>query len=130
MAQTKCCSKCKQDKPIDEFYKSKTHSQGVMCYCKTCFNVKCIERWIQRKKDAIEYKGCKCEKCNLKLEDSHYSVFEFHHTDPSTKDFDWTKLRLRPWDDIKIELDKCQLLCANCHRIVHALEFPEQSESQ
>ena len=129
MAQ-KCCTKCKQDKPLDEFYKSKTHSQGVMPYCKSCFNNLCIERWIQRKLDAIEYKGCKCERCNLKVEDSHYSVFEFHHLNPLEKDYDWTKLRLRTWNDIKTELDKCQLLCANCHRIVHALEFPEQSESQ
>ena len=66
---------------------------------------------------AIEYLGGKCyicgyNKCN--------SALEFHHRDREKKDFGiansgWSK----SFDKIKPELDKCDLLCANCHREVH-----------
>ena len=87
----KVCTRCKFLKPIDKFYKSKTHSQGVMCYCKSCFNQKAVHRWIERKRKAITFKGNQCADCGLHLNNSHYSVFEFHHIAPSEKDHDWTK---------------------------------------
>lgn len=76
-----------------------------------------MERWIQKKLEAIKYKGDKCLDCNQKY---HYSVYDFHHRDPKQKDFDWSKLRLRSIAAINKELDKCDLLCANCHRKRHA----------
>ena len=116
----KLCTRCKTFKLLDDFYKSKIHSQGVMCYCKNCFNQKVVLRWIERKRKAINYKGNECTDCNLNLANSHYSVFEFHHLDPSEKDHDWTKLRLKSWTAIQMELNKCVLLCANCHRVRHS----------
>jgi len=67
---------------------------------------------------AIEYKGGKCQKCG-------YSVcsdaLEFHHANSSGKDFSISeKGYTRSWNRVKEELDKCMLLCANCHREVHA----------
>jgi predicted HNH restriction endonuclease len=91
-----------------------------MVYCKSCFNKRCVIRWIKRKIEAINLKGGKCENCGLQLQDSHYSVFEFHHRNPIEKDNDWSKLRTMSWSKIQKELDKCALLCANCHRIVHS----------
>lgn len=67
----KICTKCKIKKSIDSFYKSKTHSQGVMCYCKDCFNQKAVHRWIKRKRQAIDYKGSLCADCGLHLSNSH-----------------------------------------------------------
>lgn len=68
---------------------------------------------------AIDYKGSKCMDCGL-LTDA-LSVYEFHHRDPSLKEFKvfilWTKKF--DWDLVKKEIDKCDLLCANCHRIRH-----------
>jgi hypothetical protein len=84
--------------------------------CKSCFNAYCIQRWIKRKQQAIKYKGGCCQKCGY---DKFYGALEFHHLDPSEKDGDWHKLRLKSWDKIKYELDKCILLCANCHREAH-----------
>lgn len=129
MEETKICIDCNTEKPISLFYKQKAHKHGVMSYCKDCFNKRCTERWIQRKIDAIKCKGSKCENCSLELNDYNYPVFEFHHLDPTKKEFDWSKLRLQTQTTITKELDKCQLLCANCHRLVHSLEFPDQSES-
>ena len=44
----------------------------------------------------------------------------FHHLDPELKDFGISGNANRSWDKIQVELDKCVLLCANCHSEVHA----------
>lgn len=77
-----------------------------------------IQRWINRKIKAIEYKGGNCSVCGY---DKYYGALEFHHTNPKEKELDWNKLRLTSWENIERELDKCILLCANCHREAHAL---------
>jgi hypothetical protein len=119
--EKKVCSTCDQEKLISEFYIQKGRKNGSS-KCRQCFNKYCITRWRQRKKDAIIYKGSSCIDCNLSFPQTPYSVFDFHHLDPSEKDVDWTKLRLRSWSSIMSELDKCVLLCANCHRIRHQHE--------
>ncbi len=48
------------------------------------------------------------------------SALEYHHLDPSKKEFQLSKARSRSIDKIKQEIKKCVLLCANCHREVHA----------
>ena len=101
-----------------------------MCYGKTCFNKRLVQRWINRKIKAISYKGAACQRCGLHAKDTHYALFEFHHINHHEKDFDWSKLRLKTWTAIKAELDKCSLLCANCHRIVHSEDFPDQPGSR
>ena len=67
---------------------------------------------------AVEYKGGKCETCG------YYrciDAFEFHHNDLSKKDFGISeKGYTRSWNKVMQELDKCKLLCANCHRELHA----------
>lgn len=131
MTLTKLCIDCKISKSTEDFYNQKDHSYGKMSYCKKCFNVRCQKRWVNRKINAINYKGGKCEDCSLELSNSHYAVFEFHHLDPSAKDHDWSTLRLQSLHTIELELDKCALLCANCHRIRHVKieDFPEQVKS-
>lgn len=120
MCLKKKCAKCKELKNTNEFYKQKTHKYGVMSYCKNCFNRNVQNRWVERKKQAVNNMGGCCKDCGLKLKDSHYSVFEFHHLNPSEKDSDWSKLRKKSKTAIQEELSKCVLLCANCHRIRHA----------
>ncbi len=73
-------------------------------------------RWKKRKIQAIEYLGGRCAHCGLKDDPV---VYDFHHKDPSTKDVEWHKLRLRKWESVLKELDKCVLLCSNCHRKEH-----------
>lgn len=88
-------------------------------FCKKCFNIYIGKRWIEKKIKAIEYKGCSCVDCGLTYPQTPYPVFDFHHLNPSEKDVEWIKLRKRSWDKITYELDKCDLLCSNCHRIRH-----------
>lgn len=113
----KICCNCKEEKDVSEFHK-KGNENRTSSQCKKCFNRYCMDRWTQRKKDAIEYKGSSCMDCGLVYNNNHY-IFDFHHLDPSLKEKDWNQLRLTSWDKIKIELDKCDLLCGNCHRTRH-----------
>ncbi len=67
---------------------------------------------------AIEYKGGCCENCGYKCCNE---ALEFHHNNSSGKDFSISeKGYTRSWTKVKEELDKCTLLCANCHREIHA----------
>lgn len=114
----KCCTKCKIEKPIEEFYQKSDRKNGSS-FCRKCFNSYCSDRWIKAKQKAIEYKGSKCQDCSISYPETDHCVFDFHHRNPNEKDVDWKKLRLRSWDKIVFEVDKCDLLCSNCHRLRH-----------
>ena len=83
---------------------------------------KCAVDSVQRRRDkvkemAVEYKGGKCEICGY---NKCKGALEFHHLDPNEKDFGIShKGYTRSWESVKKELDKCIMLCANCHREVH-----------
>jgi len=70
----------------------------------------------RNKEKAIEYKGGKCEKCGY---DKCNSALEFHHLDPTKKDFSPSANMNMAWNKIQNEIDKCILVCANCHREIH-----------
>lgn len=64
---------------------------------------------------AIDYKGGCCEICKYT---KCLSALEFHHPDPMVKEYNISD-RMTTFEDIQGELDKCHLLCSNCHREVH-----------
>ncbi len=79
------------------------------------------ERRRGMKSEAVSYKGGGCQVCGY---DKCIDALEFHHIDPAEKDSvisDLFSLK-----KMKAEADKCALLCANCHREVHAgiVELP------
>lgn len=112
------CTGCKKTKLITDFYKKNDRETGHNL-CKSCFNQYCVSRWQKRKIQAIEYKGGRCVDCGFDHPTYPPDIFEFHHLNPNEKEFDWNKLKLTSWNKIVSELDKCVLLCANCHRIRH-----------
>ncbi len=119
----KKCKKCQEMKPRTEFYKlnGKKYNESWDCrdsYCIPCRIAYQDDRRKNIKKLAVEYKGGTCIDCGIKS--SHYSIYDFHHLDHSEKDFTIGKKANRPFSSIKAELDKCILLCANCHRIRHS----------
>lgn len=65
---------------------------------------------------AVEYLGGKCCKC---LGTFHPACFDFHHRDPLVKDARVSQLLAGSWEKAKVEIDKCDLVCANCHRLIH-----------
>ncbi|MGH2491502.1 MAG: hypothetical protein ACRDF9_08330 [Candidatus Limnocylindria bacterium] len=76
---------------------------------------------VQRdsKARAVALMGGACFECDR---DGPYRLFEFHHLEASGKDFGISQhgISSRRWAVIVAELDKCVMLCANCHREVHA----------
>ena len=108
------CSKCSTELNESNAYKKGNRYQSL---CKSCFTDYVSQRWVKRKLEAVQSKGGKCQCCGY---DKYHGALEFHHLDPKEKDFDWRKTRQMSKTKLQDELDKCVLLCANCHREVHA----------
>ena len=118
--ETKKCSKCQRDLPVSHFHKNGFDSQGrqkYRGYCKDCANNLEKARY-QKKKNFIDSKKQSCQKCG----DSRAYVLDFHHKDRTEKEFTIGRLKKGSLDLIQSEIDKCIVLCANCHREFHHLE--------
>ena len=121
--ERKICTKCQREKQISEFGKIKAGKHGVAGICKKCKNSYSIE-WKAKKRSInipklLEYLGgeYKCNRCSY-THDTHYP-FDWHHIDPREKEHSPMDLLYRDWDILKKELDKCEFICACCHRIEH-----------
>lgn len=69
------------------------------------------------KKQMVDYKGGKCHFCGYS---TYFGALDFHHIDPSTRSFGLSMDELyKSWAAIIKELDKCVLVCSNCHREIH-----------
>jgi len=80
-----------------------THSQSVI-------------EWRKRKKiELVKYKGGHCERCGY---DKCVSALTFHHLDPNQKDFAISG-KSYSIEKLKKEVDKCIMICANCHIEIH-----------
>lgn len=127
------CTKCHEVKPLDQYCKSSKGKMGVQPACKACMNVAYTasrkkkqqhyqdvakKRKLRNVEWLKEYKaGLHCVLCFEEDE----SCFDFHHTDPATKDGTIADLVYgRSTQGLLLEIEKCVILCANCHRKVHA----------
>lgn len=73
---------------------------------------------------AFEYAGGKCVDCGLKLGTTLLTdnsiVFDFHHViSPKFYNIGRIIAKAKSWELIRAEIDKCVLLCSNCHRLRH-----------
>lgn len=85
--------------------------------CKKCAVDAVTKRRKKVKQMALDYKGRKCEICGY---DKYEGALHFHHLDPTIKKFSiGYKGHTNSWEKVKLELDKCILLCANCHAEQH-----------
>lgn len=111
----------------------KQNSSGELCRCKECNRVyeyqrnkghtldKCNSCHINGKRrnfkeKCLEYKGNKCTNCGY---NKCKRALTFHHIDPKTKLFEIAGSHCRKWEKVVAELDKCCLLCQNCHSELH-----------
>ena len=124
---TKVCSECKEDKDHTNFTKDKQIKDGFDKYCKVCKKLRSLARYTIRKAACFEYKGSKCEICGV-IENPYF--YDFHHRVPEDKLFCITTQLKGKWDDIKAELDKCLMLCPNCHRKEHMRMKDDKSEDK
>lgn len=100
---------------ITEFAFYKSSAKKGQFVCKKCNSELAVLKAQKRKLKAVEYKGGKCEMCGY---DKNISALEFHHLDPNQKDFAISGNKCG-WNDLQKELDKCIMVCANCHRELH-----------
>lgn len=129
---TKVCPTCKLELPISSFGKSKNEPDGLSFYCLLCRRNRSRKQYYggQRDRKTKRYNatkelyigkfGGKCTRCG-------YFEFpgslDFHHIDPKEKDFTPTQLFFKSIKAIDKEIDKCALLCSNCHRGYHNDEW-------
>jgi len=80
--------------------------------CNSCM---ANNRRMKLKKKCVEYKGGKCIRCGYH---KCLDALTFHHVEQKT--FAISGNHCRKWEVVKVELDKCILLCANCHAEEHS----------
>lgn len=138
MTETKICSKCGQEKSVEEFRwrdkaKGRRHAQ-----CKECMraqekiryqnDIERQEKVLSRAKNQYSKNTdlvtiIKQNKVCVKCGESRFYVLDFHHRDRNEKINDITSLiKGGSQETLLAEIDKCDLLCANCHREFHFLE--------
>lgn len=121
--ETKICSKCKRELPVTHYHKNGFNSEGKQKYrgyCKDCANSLEKQRYLN-KKNFVNSQKTKCEKCG---EDRFYTL-DFHHRDKQEKEFTIGQFKRGSFEVIQSEIDKCVILCSNCHREFHYLEAQE-----
>lgn len=94
----------------EHFYKSQAW------YCKSCWNTKTAQRGKDQARLLKEEHGAKCSCCGY---NKCMDALEFHHLDPSVKEFRLGTHRTHTLSKIRKELEKCILVCSNCHAEIH-----------
>lgn len=136
----KICSKCSIEKDISCFNKK---GEGTSCQCRDCqkqytkkhykdnkqyyikksnLRTKNLRKWIR------EYKAnLSCGRCG----ENHIACIEFHHSDPKIKDLDISRVAGRGWSIERLlkEINKCEVVCSNCHRKLH-YEFKKKQKQK
>jgi len=94
----------------ENFYKTAKYQ------CKKCWNQRTYKTGIDKiNKLKSELGGC-CARCGY---DKYLGALEFHHLDPTVKEFALGHKRGLSEEALRKEINKCILLCANCHREEH-----------
>lgn len=143
MLKSKICVKCNVRKDISEFSLNKSAKDRYQKYCKACksfvdgrHNAKSKITEAQRQANGERYavillkmkelqiiKGGCCEKCG----ESRLHLLDFHHLNKNEKikgvgEFLRRYSLIKGFELAKKEIEKCILLCSNCHRDFHYLE--------
>jgi hypothetical protein len=111
----KRCRECKNIKPFEEFY-AKSEWGRRYAVCRSCNKIISKKRRDEFKKWCVELKGSRCIICGY---NKCLRSLDFHHINESEKDYDISSNWKKSKEEIIKELDKCILLCKNCHGEVH-----------
>lgn len=124
----KTCSRCKQTYPITSFHTKKSNKDGLQKNCKTCkteYNKKhYINNKTKYKQKAKKHRAVlrewyiefKKQLSCLNCGESDWRCLDHHHKDPSIKEFTISLYYTVSKNKLLRELEKCEVLCANCHR--------------
>jgi hypothetical protein len=131
----KQCPKCNLKKDLSEFNKNQKRKDGLQRICKICSRNEDKKSYkkskeynprirLDRNKEVFNRKikwinTFKEEGC-IKCGEKRCHVLDFHHLDPSKKEFNIASYA--SYEKLKKEIKKCIILCSNCHRDFHYLE--------
>lgn len=120
-------------KPLDQFYKSSRMKDGLQASCKGC-----MAESYKRSRDAKidHYRKVQADRgdryherykewketlsCSL-CPESEPCCLDLHHLDPNEKDANIADVtRYWSWERLMEEVEKCIVVCSNCHRKIHA----------
>lgn len=131
----KFCNTCKQERPISDFSKRSSTKDGLQSNCKHCRKLIDAESYLKyaHRRNSIKDRRDANNAYNLKLMRRYKALcgclvcrerepvaLDLHHLDPSQKDHNPSKVVCYSTETMKKEIRKCVVLCANCHRKVHA----------
>ena len=119
--ETKICTKCGRELPLNAFpWRDKTKGTR-RADCKECHSEYMKQQYAQKKNIIEEQKAQqKCAKCG----ESRGYVLDYHHLNPEEKETTIARMTSNRYnlEDIQKEIEKCIVLCANCHREFHHFE--------
>lgn len=118
----KKCVACNTEHSLTNFY-SNGYYKGKKKYKSKC--KKCHDNEIKYNKENLILSVFKSYSCCLCGYNKCKKALEFHHLDPSKKEYKISDLKTHSKDKILLELSKCVLVCANCHREIHEGMHPE-----
>jgi hypothetical protein len=124
----RCCSKCKAERPVEEF-NFRNRSTGLrLPYCRECGKKmtqshyrrnkrQYIDRSMRAKERLREYvrqaKSRPCADCGIQYP---YYVMDFDHREGEKKILEMNRVSYSSMRAIKREIEKCDVVCSNCHR--------------
>ena len=126
----KRCTKCEQTKPLSEFRKNKNSPDGHQYYCKSCasiqtktnyvaykdkVSIRTSARLISRRQMLNDIKKTGCVCCS----ETHLTCLDFHHVDPTQKEFMVSARYHMNLELLLAEVAKCVVVCKNCHAKIH-----------
>lgn len=137
----KFCSVCGLQKPVTEFHRHKHTISGYQSICKKCKLGRRKSGYYDKHKSirhsrkgefdkmVMKWGGGSCLVCGESRPIA--TIYDWHHIDPSTKEYDLSRLRVRVIGSVSqetfeknvklylAEARKCVFVCANCHRLIH-----------
>lgn len=117
--KNRICKICKIEKDLNLFRvcnKGKQHYRRWTCF--SCERITLEKQRQKYKNDFINFKKTlKCNRCGY----SDYRALQFHHLSKNKEFQISSKIGQRSLNGLKSEIEKCEILCANCHQIEHYL---------
>jgi Zn finger protein HypA/HybF involved in hydrogenase expression len=134
--ETKLCKTCNVEKllTVEFWHKSKRRKDGWEYNCKECVQKRTLDNYNSNKtkwnettkknhrKRREKIQELKADLSCAKCDESRHWLLDFHHIDPTQKDFQLSQGERYGWEKVQSEIEKCVVLCSNCHRDFHHLE--------
>jgi hypothetical protein len=126
----KQCVDCKELKPLSEYHRSRRRADGRQPRCRPC-NIRINKEWYASNPEAkaqrmYEYARGRKREMQWRILDylREHPCVDCGESDPVVLEFDHLRDKIRNvsammrqrWSSIVAEIEKCEVVCANCHR--------------